>query len=237
LLRSLIDILPADLAVIRLKRFDDIGKPQFVFDKLQGIDLDLELALLPAPGHNVIDAGGGAQNEPHVPVLKGPKIHVADVALEGFISAFERVPEDLTETRRIGTHFGRAVAFGNAVADFREPLHNKAPREIDIDAVLEINGDIGKAEEAHRADFRHVGKPRHRRLYGERQQLLDVLGGKTRRFRIDIDLNGRHVRESVDGNRRHGAPAEKADDGEDDEHQNFILEREFNEFIQHIINS
>ena len=177
--------------------------------------------------------GRRAQHQPHQPVLGRAQVHVAHLFATDSRGALDGVPEHLSQTRGVGSHARLAVAFGQTITDFLQPLVGELAREVDVHVVFEIHGDERQPEQADRADLLHLGQAGHRRLDREGEQLLDVLGGETRRFGVDADLHRRHVRKGVDRHRADGLQAEERDHGKDDQHQHFVAQRNFDEMIQH----
>ena len=156
-----VHVLATYLAVIGHDGFHDGPVVEAILDEPQRIDHDLVLALLATPGHHVVHPRGGAQDQPHAPVLDGAQIHISQPGVQLLVGTFHRVPEHLTQARGVRPHLGGAVAFRNPVRDFLQPLHDESPGEKDVDIVLEIDGDIRQAEERYGADLFDARQPGH----------------------------------------------------------------------------
>ena len=115
LFRPDVDVLPTDLAIVGLDNLHHFTKRQTVFDQVERFDNDLELPLLTAPAHHIVDTIGRTQNQSHSPVVQRAKIHVGDGVLKLCVSAFQCVPEHLAQAGGIGAHFRRSVALWNSI--------------------------------------------------------------------------------------------------------------------------
>ena len=233
LLATHVHHVAADLAVVGRQGRNHVGKAQAPGIEPLRVDPDLVLTFAAAPGADVVHARRCAQDQAHRPLLPGTQVHVGDLVLAHARSALDRVPEHLAQARAVRTHAGLAVTLGQAVADFLQPFIDQLPSEVDLHVVLEIDGDVGKTKQAHRADFLHLGQARQRGLHRGGQQQLDVFCRQARRFGIDVHLRRGHVREGVDGDVTHGAQAQEGHHGEDDQDQELVAQGEFDQAIQH----
>ena len=159
--------------------------------------------------------------------MQRPQVHIGNRRIELFVGAFQCVPENLTESGRVGTHLGRAITFWNALPYLLQPLHHETPRKVDIHIVFEIDSDIGQAEETHRADLLHPRQPGHAGLDGKSEKLFHILSGKPGRLGIDIDLRGRHIWKRINGHGDNRTPTQKSHDSKSDQYQEFVAKRCF----------
>ena len=167
--------------------------------------------------------------------MQRPQVHIGNRRIELFIRPFQCVPENLTESGRVGTHLWRAITFWDALPYLLQPLHHETSREVDIHIVFKIDRDIGQAEETHRAYLFHLRQPGHTGLDGKSEKLLHILSGKPGRLGIDIDLSGRHIWKCIDRYGYNRAPTQKSHDSKGNQHQEFIAQRSIYQCFQHAV--
>ena len=157
LLGPQVDGLAAHLLVVRRQPLHHLLERQAVLDELARVDLHLVLLLVSAPGHHVVDAGCGSQDQPHRPVVEGAQVHRGQL----LVGRLDRVPEDLAEPRAVRPENGLAVALRQPAFHVLQLLANKPPCEIDVDVVLEIHRHVGQAEQRDGTDFFDPGQAGH----------------------------------------------------------------------------
>ena len=132
-------------------------------DQFHRIDAHLELLLLTAPRGDVVDAGRGAQNQADGPILQRAQIHVVRCGaglgtIQLVISAFDGIPEHLSEARRVRAHLRFAIPSRQPITNLLKALVDQLTGEVDVHAVVEIHRHERQAEQAHRADLFHLGQ-------------------------------------------------------------------------------
>jgi hypothetical protein len=137
-----IDVLAADLPVVRIDRLDDLAEAEPVFDQPTRVDLDLVLLFESTPGHDIVDAGRGTQQQSNGPILQGAQVHVGEFG----IGRFDRVPEHLSQARRVGSKFGLAVSGGQAGLGLDQLLAYEPAGKIDVSRIGEVDCHVGEAE-------------------------------------------------------------------------------------------
>ena len=126
-----------------------------------------------------------------------------------------------------------ATPGGQALRDQTHALQNASARKVQVHVVLEDDVDHREAERRLRADDAHAGEA----LQVHRQRIADLvfhlLRAVTRPVREDDHLVVRQIRNRVDrrGAQRPPAPAGEAD--EQGHHDEPVLQREFDESIDH----
>ena len=136
----------ADLAVVGGDRVQHVAEPKSAGIQALRIDAHLVLPLAAAPGRDVVDARArcAASAAPSSPAAcAGPCRSPVPRLTPG--RAFDGVPEHLSQARRVRPHARLAIAFGQPIADFLQPLVGELAREVDVHVVFEINGDERQA--------------------------------------------------------------------------------------------
>ena len=126
-----------------------------------------------------------------------------------------------------------AVALGQAALDVLQLLADQSAGEIDVDVVLEVDGDIRQAEQGNRSHFLDRWEAGHAALDGGGEQLLDVFGRKAWRLGVDADLDRGHVRKRIHRHLAERVNAQADHHGEGDEHQDLVTQRGVNDCIEH----
>ena len=220
LLGAQVDRLAAHLLVVRREALHHLLERQAVLDELARVDLHLVLFLMAAPGHDVVDARRGAQDQPHGPVMQGPQVHRGQLLVGGL----DRVPEHLTQARAVGPENGFAVSLWQPAFHVLQLLSDEPACEVDVDVVLEIDRYIRQAEQRNGTHFLDPGQACHAAFDGRAEQFLDILRSQAWRLGVDADLDRRYVGKGVDGDLAKRLDTEADHDGEGDQDEDFVAQ-------------
>ena len=143
-----------------------------------------------------------------------------------------RVPEDVPDARRVRAK-RRRDAGRQALGDETHALQDAGAREVQIDVVVEDDVDHREAERRLGADDANAGET----LQVHRQRIADLvfhlLRAVTRPVREDDDLVVREVWNRIDGRGAQRPPAPAGEADVQGQHDEAVLQREFNESIDH----
>jgi hypothetical protein len=219
----LLDVIGAAADVVGLDRRDHLSEREAVADQLRRIGLDLKLLDEAADRICTRDAGHGLHLGPYDPILhraqidRAPEIVGQTLALRRLIGAvglparlavahrcacaglfvLDRPPVDFAEASRYRSHpyldARRQVGLG--VVD---PLGHQLPSEVDVGAVGEDSGDLGKSVPGKRAGRLQPRNTRKRGLKRYCDLLFDFLRRQGRSGCVDLHLDVCHIRNGVD---------------------------------------
>ena len=146
--------------------------------------------------------------------------------------ALDRVPEDVADARRVRAE-RRHDAGRQALRDEAHALEDARAGEVQVHVVVEDDVDHREAERRLRADDANAGEA----LQVHRQRIADLvfhfLRAVTRPVREDDDLVVREVGNRVDRRGAEGPPAPAGEADVQGQHDEAVLQREFNESIDH----
>ena len=147
LLPVVLDVAPAGVARPPLHGLEDVLEGDPVGQELGGVHHHLVLLGQPAPGVHLGDPGHRPQPWGDQPVEDGAALHRGDAL------ALDRELEDVAEAGRHRPHLGVAEPGRDGLPRLRQPLVHELAGEVDVDAVLEDDGDRREAVARDRADL------------------------------------------------------------------------------------
>jgi len=167
------------------------------------------------------DAGNGAQQGPHHPVLgdaalgqllrrQGPLTVVGP--LQGVLVDFAEAGGDGAEHR--------GDALGQARTHFQQAFHDQLAGEVDVGAIGEHQGDEGEARLVQGTHLRQAGQAGHGDFQGHRGEALHLLRRAAGGLGGDLHLDVGDVGEGIHRQLARGVEAEhQQGDGDDDDDQ------------------
>ena len=218
---AVFDVARAEILVVVRQRRLDVVQGQVVPGEPCRVGADLELLRHPAPGVDVGDARHGPEQR-----LDDVLLHVGQGDQRGGVGRLGRravrldqVFEDFAHRRcRWPEH--RLCARRQLRHGVEHSLLNLRPREVEVDVVVEGDGDDRQARLGDRAHALRARQAEHRDFQRIAQLLLRLDGRQSRCGRHDDDLIGRQVGKGV-GPERNKRPdscrskdQRRADDGD-----------------------
>ena len=210
-------------------RVDDLGKTDIIRPKCIGVDVDLVFFDKPADRGHLGNAVRPLQRIADVPVLDATdlvQIPAASwIALR--VTAFERIPENLSQGGRIRSQSGRDIVRQYALWEAGKFLQHSGTGPVEINVIFENDIDGGVSKIGKAADGFDTGQSQE----GDRQRIADLVLHITRRasrpLRKDNLLILANVRDGIDQDRvprekielpikrgNHDAPRRNEDHGE-----------------------
>ena len=224
----LLDGPAADVEVGGGHRVHHLPEGDAILLELEGRDLDLVLADEAADAGHLRHAGDGGELIADIGVLQGAQ--GAQVLLAGIVLEVVLIdPAQAGGIRAQTRHHPR----GQQVAQGIEALQDPGAGEIDVDVVLEDDGEEGEAEHGGGAHRSHPGQALEGDGEGVGDLVLHLLGRAPGPVGIDDDLVFRQVRDGVDGHPLHGHQPPGAEGEEAAEHQEAVMQGPADEAIDH----
>jgi len=232
-----LDRFGADVDVRPLDGHEHILQPHAVGPHRVGIHVDLVLADVTADAGDLTDTRNPLQGVAHVPVLDGAELIEAEAAP----GTLECVPVDLAKAGGIRAETGGHAGGQHLLSDV-ELFQQTRPAPVEIVLVIEDHVDHGEAEHREGADRLEAGRTLQHG--GERvgDLVFDVLRRTAGPVGEDELLVLADVRDGVDGDRiardqllfhlkGHDPIAPQQDEGENQEHNQLVLETETDDAV------
>ncbi len=217
LLFAVLQDVAADVEVVPAEGLADFGQGQVVGVEPVRIDDDVILLDRPAEGVDLADAGDRLEQRREDPVLGGPDFgQPGHLVRPGRPLPGQGVLVDLAHRGRDRSH-GDLGPLGDAFAGLDQPLEDELAGEIDVDPVLEDDGDDGEPGLGDRADLIEPGQAAHGRLDRVGDEALDLGRRHARDRGQHLDLDVGDVGEGVDGDAQDGPDAERDEESHADE--------------------
>jgi hypothetical protein len=138
LLLAQVYVLPTHLAIVGSECLHHSLEGDAILDQPLWLNQDLVLLLVATPGGYVVHSRRRAQQQAHVPVLQGAKIHGGKL----LIGRLDGVPEHLPQSGAVRPEHRLAVAFGNPRFRFLQLLASEPAGKVDVNVILEIGAHI-----------------------------------------------------------------------------------------------
>ena len=216
----------AVIAVVAFDRIDQIALVQAVGNQQAAVGNDHEALCLPTQYVDIGHAGQGAQGRAQGPVEQ------AAALLQAQSAALDGEHVDIGQRRgdrcQSSTHPG-----GKIGGDPGEAFGHLLPRPEDLGAFGKIQSDVGNGVLGHRAQHRALGHAQQFHFQRSDDPCFHFFRGHARCFQDQLDLGGRNVWISVDGQvqeSKHSCTCQRQC-AEHDQHA--LSQREFNEPCEH----
>ena len=220
------DVAAADVLVVLLEGPDDVVERELVLGELRRVGPDLELLREAAPGVDLGDPGHPAQPRPDHPILERPQLGQVVRTL-----AREEIVIDLAEAGGDRPHRRPLDALGEL--GLAQALVDLLPGEVDVGPVLEDGDDLREAELRDGADLLEPFKPPRACSTGKVICRSTSSGDSSGATVLIWTCTGVVSGKASSGRRTAGPDAEDDEDAREQEHDEAVLEAEFDEGIEH----
>jgi len=223
----------AGVEVVPAQRLGDAVERQVVGGQKVGIHDDVKLSDIAPEGVDFVDPGDRLEERREGPVLNRPDLRQVFRLIHALGPApRERVLIDFPHGRGNRAH-GDLGSLGDALPGFDEPLEDELAGEVDIDAVLEDDGDDGEAGLGNRTNLIQAREPAHGRFDREGDEPLDFRRRHAGSRGQDFDLDVGDVGEGVDGDPKDRPDPQHDEEEDSDKDEDAPAERSFDQAVNH----
>jgi hypothetical protein len=229
LLLILFEVLGADIEVVGLNPFNDLGEGQIVAQQGCGMHHHLVLLFEAADSEHFGDSRYGLQVEFCSPILHGAQFFQG--VLAGGV--FEVIEQDQSHAGGDGPHGGLAETFGDLILGLLQTFVDHLAAEVDVHSIFEIDVHHRQAEVGDRPDLRHARQPDHARFDGKADVFFNLLGRQAFGDGEHLHKVRRDVWKRLHGQLPVAEPSAGRDQHGQHHHQQAVIESEINQALGH----